>query len=145
VTFRPLQQDIEGKMHRTTKSSSAKGKGRNTIAVGDSEKEATTLFPPQRQSHSESPKPDFFHRSSVNKQAWTRRNRETLDHYHDRCFLEQAVSWAMAKHKRRVRSLHAISCAVFHWPLAIPLFLIFQLNQDSFTLLSSDDIIFWFG
>ena len=65
---------------------------RTTIAVEDPEKEATTLSPRQRQNHSESPKPDFIHCSSVSKQVWIGRNRETLGHYHDRGFLEQGTS-----------------------------------------------------
>jgi hypothetical protein len=117
VTLGLLQQDAEGKMHRTIKSSSAKGKGRNTISVEDSEKEATTLFPPQRQSHSESPKPDFFYRFSVNKQALTRRNRETLDHYHDRGFLEQSSGlWQSTKGAFSGFTLYHVSCSIGHLP-----------------------------
>jgi len=70
----PLQQDIEDKTDRTIKSSIAKGKDRNTIAVEDLEKEVNTLFLPQRQSHSAYPKPDLTHCSSVSIKVWMRRN-----------------------------------------------------------------------
>ena len=117
VTFWPLQQDIEGKMHRTTKSSSAKGKGRSTIAVGDSEKEATTLFPSQRQSHSEFPKPDFINCSSFSKQVWIGRNRETLGHYHDRGFLEQSPGlWQSTKGAFGGYTLYHVPCSIGHLP-----------------------------
>ena len=113
----PCNKTSKARLTERSRGPSAKGKDRNTIAVEDPEKVRTTLFPPQRQSYSESPKPDFIHCSSVIKQVRTGRNREALNHYHDRGFLEQSSGlWQSTKGAFSGFTLYHGPCFIGHLP-----------------------------